>query len=90
MNKELILKYKEDLELWIPQKDEYCWFWNDLFKVPILAKLISIEQVFGRPTKYLVKTPDCITKCSHNYTSEMSFENCEPFIGELPSNLKDK
>lgn len=77
------------IELWEPKPGEWCWFWNEYSDVPILAKLISIGSVFGRPLEYKVKTPSCISEISYNYMSNMSFKKCEPFIGQLPSFLKD-
>lgn len=74
---------------WEPKPEEWCWFWNDSIDAPILAKLISIDSVFGRPLEYKVKTTSCISETSYNYMSNMSFKKCEPFIGQLPSVLKD-
>ena len=76
-------------ELWQPKLGEWCWFWNDSFDVPIFAKLISIDSVFGRPLEYKVKTPSYLSETTYNYMSNIFFKHCEPFIGELPTNLKD-
>lgn len=81
--------HQDSCVLWQPKPGEWCWFWNEYFDVPILAKLISIDSVFGRPLEYKVKTPSCISEISYNYMSNMSFKKCEPFIGQLPSFLKD-
>lgn len=74
---------------WQPTEGEWCWFFNDTTDVPTLAKLIEIVSLFGRGKTYNVKTPSCISETSYSYSRTMSFKYCEPFIGQLPSNLKD-
>lgn len=77
------------LELWEPKGGEYCWFWNEPSDVPILAKLISIEYFLERPTEYKIKTPSYISETVYSCMTYMYFKNCEPFIGQLPTILKD-
>ena len=76
------------IEHWQPKPDEWCWFWN-FTDMPILAKLISIEYFLERPTEYKIKTPSYISKTVYSCMTHMYFKNCEPFIGQLPSNLKE-
>lgn len=80
---------KTDVELWQPQSGEWCWFYNSLTDTPTLSKLISIESIYERPKVYLAETPSCISKTSYGYSSSMIFKFCEPFIGQLPTFLKD-
>ena len=79
----------EDLELWKPKPGEWCWFYNSLTDTPTLSKLILIESIYERPEIYLAETPSCISKTSYGYSPSMIFKFCEPFLGKLPSNLKD-
>ena len=74
---------------WIPKKGQYNWFYDNETDVPTLAKLISINKLFGRKETYTVATPSCISETSYNYSRTMTFDNCEPFNYELPSNIKD-
>ena len=74
---------------WIPEPGGWCWFYDNETDVPTLAKLISINKLFDRKETYTVATPSCISELSYNYSRTMSFKHCEPFICELPSNLKD-
>lgn len=80
---------KIDCELWQPKPGEWCWFWNEPSDIPILAKLISIEYFLERPTEYKIKTPSYISETVYSCMTYMYFKNCEPFIGQLPTNLKD-
>lgn len=79
----------ESFELWQPKPNEWCWFWNEPSDIPILAKLISIEYFLEKPTEYKIKTPSYISETVHSCMTYMYFKNCEPFIGQLPTILKD-
>ena len=74
---------------WTPEPGEWCWFWDNETDVPTLAKLISINKLFERKETYTVATPSCISELSYNYSRTMTFKYCEPFVRELPYNLKD-
>ena len=78
----------EYIQKWIPEPGEWCWFWDNETDVPTLAKLISINKLFGRKETYIVATPSCISETSYNYSRTMIFANCEPFIGNYPSCLQ--
>lgn len=80
---------KTDVELWQPKAGEWCWFYNSLTATPTLSKLISIESIYERPEIYLAETPSCVSKTSYGYSSSMGFKYCEPFIGQLPTSLKE-
>lgn len=77
------------IEHWQPKPDEWCWFWNEPSDIPILAKLISIEYFLERPTEYKIKTPSYISETVYSCMTYMYFKNCEPFIGQLPTILKE-
>lgn len=83
------LLYAHECRQWQPTEGEWCWFFNDTTDVPTLAKLIEITTLFGRDKTYNVKTPSCISETSYSYSRTMSFKHCEPFIGQLPTFIKD-
>lgn len=66
-----IIWKNDQLELWIPEPGEWCWFWDEHYTTAILAKFENISNGLF---------------VEHHGNI---FEYCEPFIGELPSNLKD-
>lgn len=70
--------YKADhCELWQPKPKEWCWFWNrDKTNKPKLKQLYSIN--YEHDVHWTYKTIDCKT-----------YQHCEPFIGQLPTHLKD-
>ena len=64
-------------ELWKPKLNEWCWFWNrDKPNKTKLKQLYSIN--YEHDVHWTYKTIDCKT-----------YQHCEPFIGQLPTNLKD-
>ena len=80
---------KYDIELWQPQPGEWCWFLNHKNDLPRLRKFISASNPFDRPTVYTTQ-PDPSTEMSRAYCGIESYNYCEPFIGQLPTILKDK
>ena len=64
----------DDFTLWMPKEGEWCWMWNDGFDKPYLEKLMKIDK----NGKFYAKSVGD------------RFKHCEPFIGELPSFIKDK
>ena len=82
-------KYGKHFIKWIPEPGVWCWFYDNETDVPTLAKLISINKLFDRKETYMVATPSCVSESSYNYSRTMTFKHCEPFIGELPSNIED-
>lgn len=64
-----------NIELWQPQKNEYCWF-IDGAKV-VLVKFIGFSASFYHGISL---------QNNDNVCSKI----CEPFIGELPTILKEK
>ena len=80
---------EHEIRPWTPEPGDWCWFYNNETDIPTLAKLISISKLFDRKETYIVATPSCISETSYNYSRTMTLANCQPFIGELPSNLKD-
>lgn len=74
-NQVAVIMKEESLELWEPEDEKYFWYKNDLVKFDeIKANCDDILLKSARGRSYYVST---------NFK-----EYCEPFIGKLPSNLK--
>ena len=75
--------YERLCELWEPKEGEWCWFYDiitdDKNKTPYLNQFQ--RRVMGINGKYTFE-------CKNN--NLQAFTYCEPFIGELPSFIKDK
>ena len=70
--------YSDEVKLWQPKPKEWCWFWNrDKPNKTKLKQLYSIN--YEHDVHWTYKTTDCKT-----------YQHCEPFIGQLPTNLKDQ
>lgn len=68
------------LELWRPKEGEWCWFWdND--DLPFLLQ--ATGEMVKTSNGYLY-----FSKQKQRHGNDAS-SNCEPFIGELPSFLKE-
>ena len=63
---------------WQPKPDEWCWFWNHEDN-PILGQFIKNVN-----EKYQMKSIDGSVSSIYG-----DFLNCEPFIGTLPTHLKE-
>lgn len=64
----------DSTKLWQPKPGEWCWFWDAFTKdAPLLTRFIKMT-----PEGYYT---------SHSRNKEYS--HCEPFVGTLPSSLKD-
>ena len=64
---------------WQPKPNEWCWFWDygTNLKTPIFGKFVRKQEGL-----YLVEE-------SYEGDDMCLHEECEPFIGELPSWLKE-
>ena len=91
-------QYRSDLchlglELWHPKVGEWCWFWNKEIDVPILSKLSDITNYEDLPTIYYSEHPMYIKlgeDDNYEIVESYNFNNCEPFIGQLPTFIKDQ
>ena len=64
-----------DYELWHPKVGEWCWFWNVTdFDAPTLSRFCGMQ--------------DKLFRCTNS--KQNLFTHCEPFIGQLPTSLKDQ
>ena len=66
-----------DLELWQPKPGEWCWFW-DIDSNPTLCQY----------SKYINGEYEALT-INPKYKLQGLFGFCEPFIGIVPTNMKD-
>ena len=63
----------EEVTLWKPKEGEWCWFWSGYSKYSL---------TLGRFVEYSEEEK---LYFSYNGVVYMSYEYCEPFIGELPT-----
>ncbi len=74
-NEVAVIMKEESLELWEPEDEKYFWYKNDLVKFHETQINLGLLLESARGCSY--------------YPAEKNFEDyCEPFIGKLPSNLK--
>lgn len=66
------VKNQTNWNLWQPKEGEYCWFWENGYKMSLLGKLTGI------------------TDSGKFFSGWGTYDYCEPFIGELPTNLKEQ
>lgn len=67
---------KSDIKLWQPKLGEWCWYKH------LLVKVISIDKRDDGIIRYVISAP----MYAEQYSGAILLE---PFIGELPSFLKD-
>ena len=67
--------FKNEIELWQPKEGEWCWFWDN-FNNPFIGKFVARN---GDNYQYKHTKNDKV----------YSAYKCEPFVGELPSFLKE-
>lgn len=74
-NEVAVIMKEESLELWEPEDEKYFWYKNDLVRFHETQANLGLLLESARGCSY--------------YPAEKNFEDyCEPFIGRLPSNLK--
>ena len=74
-NEVAVIMKEESLELWEPEDEKYFWYKNDLVRFHETQTNLGLLLESARGCSY--------------YPAEKNFEDyCEPFIGKLPSNLK--
>ena len=78
-------KEDEDIKLWRPKEGEWCWFWNNS-KDLTLQKFWKIEQEYF--ISFFCDKNKSDGLVFYNVT-EKNFKYCEPFVGELPSLLRE-
>ena len=86
---------KYDIELWQPKPNEWCWFINTNC-APLLAQFVKMQnQSFWINNEYKSVLGYKANKFGH-YSGNIGpkdedyvFVYCEPFIGQLPTHIKD-
>ena len=63
------------IEHWKPKPGEWCWFYNRGDAFPVLRQFVKMSE----ENLYL----------ANNIVCDWAYEYCEPFIGGLPTLLKD-
>ena len=76
----IITTDSSDFIPWVPKKGECCWFWNKETTITIL-ELLEIVEDGNR--KYFAAMPNIPHSLGGYY------QYCEPYIGQLPSVIKD-
>ena len=74
----------KDLTIWVPKSGEWCWFW-DYDNQPAIGKSNGVTPSSENCDFYMGNT-------SHPYNIPHLFQGfvfCEPYIGQLPSVIKD-
>ena len=69
----------KDLSLWQPKPGEWCWFYQSKREIPILGNLKYFSDKDGF----------CAYSTPKASISVKYFKHCEPFLGQLPTNLQD-
>ena len=84
-NQVAVIMKDESLELWKPKEGEWCWVFNKLREVPVLRRVIKVEDNFKNrydDEKYAkavrVSRGDALS-------DEVGYRFCEPFTGKLPT-----
>ena len=72
--------FSDDIELWQPKEGEWCWLNKELAKITSKDKdgYVTFLKSNGTYSAY------------HKIDTNFISKYCEPFIGELPTLLKDK
>lgn len=74
-NEVAVIMKEESLELWEPEGEKYFWYKNDLVRFHETQANLGLLLESARGCSY--------------YPAEKNFEDyCEPYLGKLPSNLK--
>ena len=66
-------------EKWTPEPGEWCWFFNK-DRIPTISQFVEFHKDIN---KYFATYPNKQKSFGAYYA------HCEPFVGELPSSLKD-
>ena len=69
----------KDCELWQPKPGEWCWFYQNKREIPTLGNLKYFSD----------KDSFCAYSTPKASMSVKYFKHCEPFLGQLPTNLQD-
>lgn len=84
----------KDLELWQPKLNDWCWFYDvPHYDMPVLQKFVTTIgdyyialNDFNSKHTNLESVPSFEKGISHSYNR---WKYCEPFLGPLPTTLKN-
>ena len=74
-----------DLELWEPKPGEWCWVYDKTTRIPVLRKFVCMNT--KGETDYTTAFPYEVENIDPS--SILHFRYIEPFIGQLPTILKE-
>jgi len=77
---------EEDFDLWIPQEGEWCWFSYNTVENPILAQF---EKIIDDDDHIMYEAKIQRQGRENTAITYEEFSVCEPFIGVLPSWIKE-
>lgn len=77
----IITTESTDFTHWQPKKGEWCWWFSTKNRIPTIGQFLSIETDSNR--KYAATFPNT----PHPFISY--YDYCEPFLGQLPTNLQE-
>ena len=87
------VQYRSDLchlglELWKPKPGEWCWFWNDNNYLPNIRQFSTCLKTIDGTIIHLIKQ-DKSAGILMSHCGIEGYTHCEPFIGQLPTTIKD-
>ena len=86
-NKVAVIMKEESLELWEPKPGEWCWVFNKLRGIPVLRRVVRVENNFKNRYDN-VKFTKAVRVGREDYLDEeVGYRFCEPFIGQLPTSI---
>ena len=84
-NQVAVIMKDESLKLWEPKEGEWCWVFNRLREVPILRRVIKVEDNFKNRYDDNKFTKAVRVSRGDDLSDEVGYRFCEPFIGKLPT-----
>ena len=81
----VVIKKEESLELWQPRPGEWCWVYDKTTRIPVLRKFVCMNT--KGETDYTTAFPYEVENIDPS--SILHFRYIEPFIGQLPTILKE-
>ena len=70
---------------WVPKPGEWCWVFNKLREVPILRRVIKVEDNFKNRYDDNKFSKAVRVSIADDLSDEVGYRFCEPFIGKLPT-----
>ena len=80
--------FLSDCELWEPKPGEWCWVFNKLMEIPVLRRVIRVEDNYSNRFDDDKFTKAVIVGRGDALDEEVGYRFCEPYIGTLPSTIE--